>query len=340
MASKFARIASALAWRTLNPAERGPFLETGRPRALQRLYYRAFDGWQAPLLHLPPLPGAPGEPVLVCHTLLASNDLYRYGRGPTLVGSLRRAGFSVYLMTHRGDRDAIAPRWRTGRSFDDIVEFDVPAALQRVVEHSGYAKVHLVGHGLGGQIGLAWAARGGDRVAAQVAVAAPVQFDTSMSELRRGALIGAFLPGRVRLPARILARLAVPWAEVADDVPGARWRGALHFGSADCPTELLHQLGTWLREGSLTDRTGLFDYREGLQAATGPLLVVVSEGDTVCPPWAGRSAAASWGGPADVLQVERGGHVDLLIGEDASRSVFEPLVAWLDERRRLAWDGS
>ena len=72
----------------------------------------------------------------------------------TLAGALSDAGFSVYLLAHRGDADAIAPSPGATPWFDDVVGRDLPAAIERVVAHARYARALFVGHGLGGQAGL------------------------------------------------------------------------------------------------------------------------------------------------------------------------------------------
>jgi len=332
----------------MHPATRGRFLEA-RPTPLQRLYYEAGDGWRAPLYHLPACPGGSGEPVLLVHGLGIGADAFRYGP-TTLAGALRRAGYAVYVMSHRADAEAIPPtrRARASIDFDEILERDLPAAADRVVCHADMPRLHLVGHALGGQLGLCWAASAPDTLATVVALAAPMTFDGGVSGARRLSHALSLLPARFRLPLRAACRLATPWLDEgalarvtgADDAPGARMRGVLTHATEDLPLTLLRQVLSWQVEGALTSRDGAFDWSEALVDARVPLLALCGSEDLVCPPDAARHVVACWGDAADFTQVEGLGHVDLLLSNRAADKVFAPLVAWLEPHRRRAWMSS
>jgi oxygen-independent coproporphyrinogen-3 oxidase len=332
----------------MHPAAKERYVEAPAPRPLTRLYYEADDGWRAPLLYLPPVPGGAGEPVVLAHALGFGADAFRYGTGSTLAGHLSDAGFAVYLLTHRGDRDAIAPD-RRGFTFDDVVEHDVPAALARVREHARYPRAHWVGHGLGGQLGLAWAARSAaDGLASVVALCAAVRFEVTRSEARRAVVVAGLLPAHWSLPARSLGPFVAPWIDEGRDLlehvrPGTtspdRLRGVLHHAVEDLPIGLVRQMSRWLSAGSLVDAHGLLDYPEALRDARVPLLVGVAGGDRVCAPACGSAALDTWGGEGDLLVFpDTYGHLDPLLARDAEARVFGPVKAWLSERRRLAWE--
>jgi len=277
--------------------------------------------------------------VVLAHALGLGGDVFRYGRGATLAGRLRRSGFSVYLLHHRGDRVAIAPRRRAGFDFDDILERDLPAALERVRLHSRCEQVHWVGHGLGGQLGLAFAGRyPGADLASVVALCAAVRFALPSSETRRIALSRAFLPAWWHLPTRAVASCAAPW--IAEPGVGPRLRGVLRYAVEDVPIGLLRHAGRWLREGSLVDRTGLLDYRIAFADARVPLLAITAGGDRVCSEVAGAAALETWGcaDKALVALPEAWGHLDVLLSPEADEQVFHPLTRWLSDRRRRAWD--
>ena len=196
----------------------------------------------------------------MAHALGMSADHLRYGSGPTLAGALRRAGFTVYLWTHRGDAEAIPPdaRARSEVDFDRILERDLPAAVDRVCADADHPRLHLVGHGLGGQLAMCWAAGRPDALGAVVAIASPVRF-TAASLARRTARALSLLPARWRIPLRAAARLSTPFLDdaglgpVAGDLHsrGARVRGGLAYASEDLPVRLLSEVLDWHREGSL-----------------------------------------------------------------------------------------
>lgn len=349
LAASLVRAARAVTWRALHPAARSRFLEAPAPPSLARLYYEAPDGWRAPVYCLPAAPGGSGEPVILAHALGAGADSFRYGSGPSLASALSRAGFAVYLLSHRGDADALAPEGPRDFDFDAIVARDLPAALERVREHAGFPRAHWIGHGLGGQLAYAHVARtGGAGLASLVALCAAVRFARARSPLRRWARVAGLLPQGWRVPGRALGPWIAPWVDDQGGLPGvseggatpgARLRGALHHSAEDVPVALVAQIHRWLQEGSLVDATGGWDYAEALRRAQAPLLVGVAEADAVCPPEAGLAALERWGVPdRQALHLPASyGHLDPLLAADAPEASFAPVVAWLDARRRFAW---
>ncbi|MBT3223597.1 MAG: alpha/beta fold hydrolase [Proteobacteria bacterium] len=341
LAASVVRFAAAATWRALHPAVRGKFLESLPPPPLRRLYYEADDGWRSVVFHLPPAPGGAGEPVVLSHGLGMAGDVFRYGNGPTLAQSLAAAGFSVYLLCHRGDRESLV---RGAFSFDDIVERDLPAALQRVCEDAGFPRVHWLGHGFGGQLGLAWAGYGGgDRLATMTSLCAPVRFTRPSSQMMRWSLVSRMIPAHWCFPARIVSRMLTPIGGYGEMMtcgasPPARVRGVMEYASSDVPAGLVGQMMQWLEGGSMTSLTGL-DYVEALTKVRLPLLVLFGDADRVCPVGSGDVAAAHWGGvDKEVIRLEGGyGHLDVLLGNDAPKEVFAPVIRWLEQRRRLAW---
>ncbi len=285
--------------------------------------------------------------MVLSHALGLTQDGFRYGAGPTLASTLSRAGFAVYLLAHRGDREALPPGSRARVSFDHIVEQDLPAALERVLDHAGAKRALWVGHGLGGQLGLVMASRlGGDGLAGLVALCAATRFERPRSDARRAVTLSRMLPAHWRVPARSLARLAAPFVEgeapvssLCTQSPSPRLRGLLEFASEDLPLGLLAQLSTWLEHGSLVDSRGMVDYREALVGARCPLLVLSSSGDALAPPPAVEASLETWG-HADTTALRlpaRYGHLDALLAEDAPQAAFAPVAGWLAARRDRCW---
>lgn len=344
--SSAARLATRTAWRALHPALRGRYLEAPAPAPLTRLYYDTVDGWRAPLFLLPPAPGGSGEPVLIAHGLGVVGDVFRYGTGPTLADRLSAAGYAVYLLSHRGDRDAVAPTDRARRAarFDDMVEIDLPAAAERVARHSGFPRFHLVGFGLGGQLGLVFASRRPAELATVVSVGAPVRFDRPRTHLRVGARALSLLPPHWHVPMRAAARLSAPLVDAELPLldggasPGGRVRGVLEHVSDDVPVALLRQMLDWIDAGGMVSDGGVIDLVEAMADARVPMLSIAGTGDPLGTPDAARPAVERWGGgDATLRTVEGFGHLDLLLGDRADVLVFDPLIEWLSTRRRLAW---
>jgi pimeloyl-ACP methyl ester carboxylesterase len=338
VARRLAHATRAATWRVLNPSSRQAYVEQSGPPALQRIHYETRDGWTAPLFWAPSVAGGAGEPVIVAHALGLGPDAYRYGAGSTLVCRLQKAGFSVYLLAHRGDRAASGGD-AARADFDGVVTVDAPAALRLVAEHSGYPCVHWVGHGLGGQLGLVVGSREPDRLATVCAIGAPVTFPRVASEWRARAMALQLIPEGWRVPLRALAEWAAPVAptEGSGLVPPARARGLLTYGSEDLPVALLRQGLRWLREGRLVSRDGVIDWTSGLTSGVAPLRVVVGGADPLWPPAFAEAAADLWSGPSTVQRLAGWSHLDAVLGDQAGPAVHAPLVDWLCTHRRRAW---
>jgi len=329
--------ALALAWRLMSPGVREPFLRAGAP-PLPRLRYRADDGWAADLFHLAAPPGASGEPVLLVHGLGGTHRDFALEAGRGLAAALHGAGFAVYLLEHRGDPCAVPPGDAAPFSVDDIATRDLPAAVDRVLEHSGHERVLFLGHGLGAQLWCVARALGAEeRFAASVLVAPAVRFTPAASALRTAGLVAHLLPPGWALPARRAQQMLTPWvasgADVASpDTDGTRARGRLRHGAADLHGGVVRQLARWVTEGALTDATGRLDVVAALRPAL--VQVVLPSEDPACPRGAAEPLIVRLG--ADVVDLPPGfGHLDPLLGEHAPEVVHAPVVAWLSRHRRL-----
>ncbi|TVQ92731.1 MAG: alpha/beta fold hydrolase [Deltaproteobacteria bacterium] len=335
-------------WRVLHPDLREPYLRRVELPELELLPFATRDGWRSVVHVLPARPGASGEPVVVAHALGVSPDAFRLDDRDSLVAHLRRAGFAVYLLTHRGDPCARAPSVGATFDFDDVLERDLPAALREIRAHCGAARVHFIGHGLGGHLGLAHAGRGySDDLASLTVLGAPARFEPSSarSEARRAARALAFLPAHWRLPSASLAWAVAPWVrdgaslglDLASEAPGDLMRSLLCLGSQDVAVGLARQVARWQRTGVWSDRTGLLDYAATLRGADAPLFAISVAADGVA---CASHTTSLWGaGPTAHLSVPGGRHLDPLIGERAPEQVFAPIVQWLDQHRHRSWGG-
>lgn len=337
------RLALATVWASRNPLE--PFTATPAQRSSERYYFQAGDGWEGALYRRPPPPGASGEPVILAHGLLTGARGFDLGAEGSLSSALHAAGFDVYALVHRGDRDAVAPARGAGFDFDDIATWDLPAALATVQRVSGFERALWVGHALGGQLLYAHLARGGDGITAGVTLGAAVRFRRPTSSMRMAALTAQLLPAGLALPTRAVQRAlsavadAELWSPLALDLDGPTGRALLLHAGEDVPVGLVRQLARWLMSGSLVDRGDRLDYLAALQGRRFPLLCVAGSGDAICPPEAAKPAFDALD-PAETswLALDEGwGHLDLLLGRDAASTLHPQVVAWLERWRRRCW---
>lgn len=338
------RAAVEVAWSARHPRE--PFAHRADGRPLDRVYYQAADGWEAPLWRYPPRPGASGEPLLLAHGLGVNHAALDFRDGQSLARAAWKRGYDVYLLEHRGDRHAVAPRRPGAFDFDDIVDLDIPAALAAVRRVSGAPRTLWLGHAMGGQLLYGHLARGGaDDLAAGVALCAPVLFDAPRSTARLAAMAAPLLPDGWRIPSRTLHRALAPlggpasFRALAGDTDGADLRGLMLDGVDDLHLGMIRQVARWISTGALCDRHDRFDYVAALQAVRLPVLVMAAHGDQVCSPAAARPAAEALDS-RDLTWEELGegwGHLDLLVGRRAADEVFPLVLDWLEPHRRSCW---
>lgn len=336
------QLALRAAWSASHPGEA---FAPNLPPPAERLYYAASDGWESPLYHLAPRPGGSGEPVLLAHGLGAgrrSFDLDEHG----LARALQAAGFAVYCLSHRGDEGSLAPVGAAGFDFDDIVQHDVPAAIDLVRARSGASRVLWVGHALGGQLLYAHLARCGDAaLAGAITLCAPVRFSPPRSHARLAAHAARLLPTGWRVPTRRVQQALAPiggerWADrLCPDADPSLRRGLLLHAGEDLPLGLARQAATWLLSGSLCDRDDRLDYVQALEGGRLPLLAVVGGDDPLCTAEAAQPAVEALAeGDAQLHDLGEGwGHLDVLIGRRAAGELFPRLAAWLGARRAACW---
>lgn len=332
VAGALARLPAVL-WRLRHPAAREAWTLPGAP-ALERLTYRTEDGWVGEVHAVPARAEAAAEPVV----LLASLGLDPKSFLGPLVDGLLEAGFAPYLVGHRGGGGAVPVEADAGPlDFDAIGAQDLPAALAVVRAHAGYPRVHLVGHGFGGQVALAHVGgAGGLGLASLALLSTPVRFsgegaaERLLTRLQR-------LPGRWSLPVQQPARWASAWVHEG----GVLRRTLLAHRGVDVPRALVVQVAAWMRAGALVDRAGGRDLVASLSGVHAPLWLALAPGDRLCPERAALAMRDAWtGGP---VTVHRPGialdHVDWLTHPEAVSHVHAPLVAWLDRQRWRAWRG-
>jgi pimeloyl-ACP methyl ester carboxylesterase len=211
--------------------------------------------------------GWPRGVVICLHAMMTDGRYFGARRSISLVAALAAAGLDVVIPDFRGHGRSVPPRagpddW----SFDDLVEFDLPAIIAATTAASGCAPGELVilGHSLGGLVTTA-----------------------------------ATATGRIPVPRRILLVTTAPWLPGPDGPLHRRavlavyrgitaWLGrapirALRAGTADEAASYVRQMTGWARAGRWTSLTGL-DYLAALAAITVPVHPFVAATDWMCTP--------------------------------------------------------
>lgn len=335
----------AAAWAARSPAARERFLTPWRDRTASPVWYRSADGWEAPLWRRPARSGAHGTPVIVSVGLGLDARSVDMLPECSLVNALYEAGFDTFLLSHRGDRCAIAPAGARSFDFDDIVAQDVPAAIATALACVEARRVLWIGHGMGGLLLYSHLARnGGHDLAGGVTLCAPVHFPTVTTAARKLERVARWLPTRWQIPHRSIQRWllssgrAPTLATLSERMDGPALRRLALDGTSDLSAGLVRQIGRWHEAGHLCDRDDRFDDLAALDGKRFPLLAIAAPDDPVCPLDAARPVVTALSGAEWHPLANGWGHLDPILGADAPRVVFPRITRWLMRARQGCWN--
>lgn len=300
---------------------------------------------------------AEGPPVLVVHGISSNHHCWDLSPDRSIGLALQAAGFDAWLMDLRGHGDAThdadGDRQWAGWSIDTYGRHDIPAAVGHIQDQTGAARVHYIGHSLGGMVGAIYAGThpgGDDTLASLVAVGSPMDFSD---------------PDPVLWASLKASRLS--WVPVVPSDWGGDFRAALG-GPARTPVDAwidgmlfndvhpdmvpemyrrvaspltrgeLRQLGLAGEGTNFRDAHGEVDYLAGLEAVTTPTLVIAGRADLIAPvdrvlPYYQRVGAQrkqfviagrSTGFAADY------GHLDLTLGDHAAQEIYPLILEFLE----------
>jgi len=266
-----------------------------------------------------------GEPIgvaVLAHAMMARRTAFDRPQGAGLRQRLVARGWRVVSFDFRGHGDSGPRASEGGRyAYDDLVTQDLPAihAFARARDRKK-RRVVLVGHSLGGHVGLAAQGTGlvaFDRIVAVAANLWMPQFETSAARRALRLLMLGAVDATARRVGRFPAR-------------------ALRMGSDDEARAYFHDLGRFARTGQWTSADGSVDYLASLARVKVPVLQVVSDGDRMaCRPEGGALFLQCCGGPQELVRVERAddggaapGHMGIVTSGRIDR-VWERIEAWM-----------
>jgi pimeloyl-ACP methyl ester carboxylesterase len=292
-----------------------------------------------------------GEPVLFVHGFNANHHNFTCPPDASLVDYLRGKGYDCWAIDLRGCRSSIAPfeRHFSEISMDDFLLKDLPAAIAHIRKSTGYAKVHWIGHSMGGMLLFAYAIEHGvDELGASVTLGAPLAFEGA-----HGAhvpWIGQFIGRHFPRLSGMIMRGFVPIVRktglggglfpinLKNLHPGME-AGHLYGMLEDPPPRALDELVHFMHAKTFRLKNGELDIMQGLNAVHLPLLMALAPLD----PFVSVEAMARYFEALPsrdkkmiVLSKENGcvedySHCDLAFSREGAKEVFEPIAKWFEK---------
>ena len=299
-----------------------------------------------------------GEPVLFVHGLGTNHHNFTEPANACLVDYLVEKGYDCWVLDLRGTRSSKVPFERDPNNIhlDDFLQQDIPSAIEHIRRSTGYAKVHYVGHSLGGMMLYAHAVdTGAPHIASAVTLGAPLGFDGVRAKaglallpvLKRFPLLCVdLLKGTLPFIAPLRVNLGVFPMNARNVHPSLRVSDFYNMIDVPVPT-VLSEMAQILKTKTWKMNHGKLDVKAGLTAIDIPLMVIVGARDPFTPLEHTKrfiDALPHQDKRLLVCSRENGckhdyGHCDLAFGVDGPRAVFKPIAEWFAEhpiRERLA----
>lgn len=293
------------------------------------------------------------EPIILCHGLGANRYNLDINAEYSLAKRFVELGYDTYIAEMRtvglSSKPHLFSESRWNIYFDDIVKYDVPAIIHNAKIKSCSEKIIWIGHSLGGMI--MYAALQNQEVEKDVktlvTISSPPVF-TFQPELKRFIPIlksaRLFTHIKQEFWGRLLAPYlikAIPYSEIAANLEnieiGILKRIVVNLAS-DISSTLLYQISSWLENGYIKDKTGSYNFSEGISKIHIPIFAITGSVDLICPPeailWLKEQlkedqlkitiAGINSGFSTDY------GHGDIIFGKKAPDEIFPLILSYVE----------
>jgi len=285
-------------------------------------------------------------PVLLVPSLINRWYVLDLHEGSSVAGALIEAGFDTFCIdwgkAHDEDRYL---------EWDDVLE-RLARATRAVRRRTGAATIALIGHCAGATLAAIQAALEPERTAALVNLAGPIDFSqggllrtlvdprwfdadaiSSAGNIDPMQMQSGFMALR---PTMTLAKM-VRWLDRAHDKKALERAFALESWASDNIPFPAAAYATYIKALYQQNELARGEHHIGgrrvdLGAIRCPILTVVADRDTICPPPAARALGELSGSDdCDELMIS-GGHVGAVVGSRASRELYPKLCSWFSSK--------
>ena len=300
-----------------------------------------------------------GQPVLLVHGANANQNSFTAPDGVNLVAFLVERGYDCWTVDLRGSRSSTPPfeRNRSDVSTDDFLNDDIPTAIQFIQQETGYARIHYVGHSLGGMLLYAYALRyGTGSIASAITLGSPLGFEGD--SIARRSPIGVSLVNLFPALSGAIVRGAVPIVSLfrinTSAFPTnmsnvAKTMGSGHFYRMleDPIPGVLSDLSRWVNTPGWRMDGGDLNVLDGLKDLDLPLFAIYAAKDPFVDPKHAKDFFANLSTHDKRMLIcskENGfkhdyGHCDLVFAHEGPREIYGPIARWMEthpSRERIA----
>lgn len=329
------------------------------PKEAEVHHARTPDGWDLQMVRYAAQPEAKGRPVLLCHGINTNGRNMDLDARHSMARWFAAHGREAWTLSMRpagayyGKDGGNTPRSKPTYGLDDLVDQDIPTAVDYVRKVTGAPSIDFVGHSLGGIVLYGYLGRGGQGIGAATILGSPMRLDLGgPADLLLPELAGMLDPNWA-LPLKVVSPLGIPMSELTKENPQElllfnpenttqeSMKKLMVEGAEDVSVALLQQLAGMLKSGELKNRDGTRDYRLALGSVTTPVLVVAGKRDRFATVPAVKAGYLALGGPKEwkLVGVENGAradyaHMDLILGERAGTELWPAVLDFFERHAR------
>jgi polyhydroxyalkanoate synthase len=291
-------------------------------------------------------PAGAGMPLLLVPSMINRWYVLDLRAKASMADALTRAGIDTFCLD-----------WGIPEDEDRYLEWPevldrLGRAVRAVKRATGAPRVGILGYCMGGTLSSIWSALHPDDVAALVNLAGPIDFSkagflgemVNPEHFDAEAVAAAGNMGATQMQAGFTALR--PTTQIA------KWVGLLDRGLDPAARESFEALEAWAGDnipfpgaayatyiGDLYQKNLLVQGKHrvrGERADLGsircPVLTVVADRDTICPPAAATALNDAVGSTDKQVLTVAGGHVGAVVGGKAPKVLYPALAAWFKER--------
>lgn len=287
-----------------------------------------------------------GLPLLLVPSLINRWYVLDLREKASFAGAMVKAGIDTYCLDWGipGDED----RYLTWEN----VLARLGRAVRMVQRNTGAPKVGVLGYCMGGTLSAIWTALNPDKVAALINLAGPIDFS-------QAGLLGQMVqPEHFDVGAIAAAGNVAPlqmqsgFTAMRPTLQMAKWVGLAARASDKDAVAAFNALEDWsndnvpfpaaayetyIRELYQQNKLVAGEHHVGgkrahLGSITCPVMTIVAERDTICPPPAATALNTNVGSKDTTVLSVPGGHVGAVVGGKASTVTYPKVAAWLHEK--------